>query len=689
MNILFLNSIGRQKWGGGEKWMLTAANGMKVLGHTVLIGCKANSIVERKAQQLHLDVVNISINWDFAFLKIFQLRHYCVEYEIDAIIGCLNKDIKIAGFMSSLYDSPLVISRQGVPQLKNSLKHKLVFKKLCHGMITNTDSIKTLYDSYGWWGNDFIEVIYNGMEMPSKVTVPFVYPLPADVKKDEVKIVLSAGRLASQKGFEYLIEAAKIVNGKNKNIVFYIAGDGKCKNELQRSIDKLKLSDRVFLLGFVEDLKSLFDKANLFVLSSLYEGMPNVVMEAMAYGLPVISTRVNGVDELIGDESCGTVIESANSQQMATAVLDFFKQSNHKSQIEKAKGRIAAKFTVEAMSKNIETFLITKLQNFSRKRVLIIQTAFIGDVILITPLIESIYEKHPDWQIDVLVRKGNETLLLNNPKITNVLIFDKRSGKYKNLIKLIRVIRGNKYDEVVNIQRYFTTGLLTLFSGAKRKAGFNKNPLSFCYNISIKHLMGQGEVMHEVERNLLTVNHLTDIKIIQPKLYPSLNDFEFVKRDKTYVTMAPSSVWFTKALPTHKWIELINLISNDIDIVLLGGKADVKLCQDLLQLSGKTNVFNEAGTYSFLQSAALMKGAKMNYVNDSGPLHLASSVNAPVRAFFCSTVKEFGYTPLSTDSKVIEIQEKLACRPCGLHGKAACPEGHFKCGEIDVIMALK
>ena len=74
----------------------------------------------------------------------------------------------------------------------------------------------------------------------------------------------------------------------------------------------------------------------------------------------------------------------------------------------------------------------------------------------------------------------------------------------------------------------------------------------------------------------------------------------------------------------------------------------------------------------------------MNFVNDSAPMHLASSVNAKTTAIFCSTVPEFGFGPLSDLSQVVEIKEKLKCRPCGLHGKKACPEGHFKCGfEIE------
>ena len=74
-----------------------------------------------------------------------------------------------------------------------------------------------------------------------------------------------------------------------------------------------------------------------------------------------------------------------------------------------------------------------------------------------------------------------------------------------------------------------------------------------------------------------------------------------------------------------------------------------------------------------------MQNAFMNYTNDSAPLHIASAMNAPVTAVFCSTVTWFGYTPLSDKSFVVERAEPLYCRPCGLHGRKQCPEGHFKC----------
>ena len=112
---------------------------------------------------------------------------------------------------------------------------------------------------------------------------------------------------------------------------------------------------------------------------------------------------------------------------------------------------------------------------------------------------------------------------------------------------------------------------------------------------------------------------------------------------------------------------------------LLGAFNDRPLCETIVTGTSNKNLVNLAGELSLLESAALMKDADMNYVNDSAPMHLASGMNAPVTAIYCSTVPAFGFGPLSDKSFIIETIEKLDCRPCGLHGHRSCPEGHFNC----------
>jgi len=306
-------------------------------------------------------------------------------------------------------------------------------------------------------------------------------------------------------------------------------------------------------------------------------------------------------------------------------------------------------------------------------------------VILATPLVEKFHAFYPEAKIDFLLRKGNEILLANNPHINKVLVWDKTQEKFLNLLRMLGKIRRKKYDAVINVQRFFSTGFLAALSGAKEVSGFDKNPLSFLFSRRIKHIIGTKEKpIHEAERNLMLIRHLTDNSFAKPKIYPSEEDFQRVKTDEKYVCIVPGSIWFTKQFPEEKWVELIGLIDKSFIIYLLGGKDDVALCENIRLKSIREKVISLAGKISLLQSAALIKNATMNYVNDSAPLHLASAVNAPVTAVFCSTIPEFGFTPLSDHSKVVETKQFLACRPCGIHGFRSCPERHFKCSEIEV-----
>nr|WP_319400467.1 glycosyltransferase family 9 protein [uncultured Carboxylicivirga sp.] len=329
------------------------------------------------------------------------------------------------------------------------------------------------------------------------------------------------------------------------------------------------------------------------------------------------------------------------------------------------------------------------IESNNQRKFLVIQTAFIGDVILSLPVISKLKRFYPESSVDILVRKGNESLLENNPNVNEVIIFDKRNKKYRNTIKVINTIRKNKYDVVVNIQRYATTGLITALSGANVKIGFDKNPLSVFYTKKITHIFDtNNKNTHEVHRNLSLIQDLTDSSFEMPKMYPSQKDFEIVKIEKPYFCLLPGSVWFTKQYPENKWVELMNELPNNYTLVLMGGKGDKDYCQQIIDQCTHPDVQNKAGELSFNQSAAIMQNATMNFVNDSAPLHICSAVNAPVRAMFCSTIPAFGYFPLSKDSKVLESPHKLECRPCGLHGKKECPKGHFKCGDIPVSIIL-
>jgi heptosyltransferase-2 len=316
------------------------------------------------------------------------------------------------------------------------------------------------------------------------------------------------------------------------------------------------------------------------------------------------------------------------------------------------------------------------------KKILVIQTAFIGDVVLATSLIENLHQQFPEVKIDMLVRKGNESLFQAHPFLNQVLVWDKKNNKYQNWVGLLFKIRSIQYDVVLNAQRFAATGAWTAFSKAKIKIGFDKNPFSFLFTHAVVHQFSE-KGQHEIDRNHLLLSSLFMTKVAMPKLYPTSSDELAVSsyQQLPYLCIAPASVWFTKQFSLEKWVDLINEVPFKGPIYLIGGPGDKLLCDQILQKINRRSVVNLAGRLSFLASAALQKKAVLNYVNDSAPMHFASAVNAPVVAVYCSTLPNFGFGPLSDHSFVVQTNEALSCRPCGIHGKKQCPLKHFDCAK--------
>ncbi len=316
------------------------------------------------------------------------------------------------------------------------------------------------------------------------------------------------------------------------------------------------------------------------------------------------------------------------------------------------------------------------------RKILIIQTASLGDVILATPLIEKLHAYYPKARIDFLLKNGSEALLRHHPYLKHVMVWDKSEKKYERLWELLLLIREQHYDLVVNVQRFSSSGFLTVFSGARLTTGFNKNPFSLFFKNRVKHRIQKKEGgPHEIERNLKLIEFITDDKVFKPKLYPSQHDFARMSQYKTkkYITISPASLWFTKQYPEEKWIDFVSSLDTELAIYFLGSENDKQKIDRIVKISNHDNSLNLAGKLSLLESAALMRDAVMNFTNDSSPMHLASAMNAPVAAIFCSTVPAFGFGPLSENSTIIETQENLSCRPCGLHGHQKCPKTHFNC----------
>lgn len=361
MNILFLNSLDKAKWGGGEKWMINAGNGLAEREHRVTIACKQGSVIEQKAKESGLDIFRFSIPADIAFWKTAPLKSFLTKHETDVLICCQNKDVKIGARAARSHGINAIFARQGIQNLTNKKKYIKPFSQYIDGIITNTNSIKNIYEGFGWFPKNFNHVIYNGVKMPENITqidLHKKYDLPLGSK-----IIFSSGRLDYQKGFDLLIDVAIKAKRKSLNWQIIIAGEGKLKSELNSLAAKNEVLDMIHFIGFSNEVPALLEASDIFVLPSRYEGMPNALLEAMASGKASVATNVNGAPELVEDGVSGFLVESENSNQLFEKLHELLTNDKLRKSIEyKAKSSARNNFTNEKMIDALEKLFKNQIE---------------------------------------------------------------------------------------------------------------------------------------------------------------------------------------------------------------------------------------------------------------------------------------------------------------------------------------
>ncbi|WP_029759352.1 glycosyltransferase family 9 protein [Fusobacterium nucleatum] len=311
--------------------------------------------------------------------------------------------------------------------------------------------------------------------------------------------------------------------------------------------------------------------------------------------------------------------------------------------------------------------------------ILIIHTAFIGDIVLSTALVSKVKEKYPDSDIYYLTTPLGKEILKNNPKIKEIIVYDKR-GKdrgFKAFISFVIKIRKLKIDVCLTPHRYLRSSILSLLSGAKIRVGYDIANLSFIFNKKIKY----DKTKHEVEKLLSFIDDSP--KRFELEMYPNEKDkvkidtiLKNLANDKKIILIAPGSKWFTKKWPEEYFRTLIqNLVKrDDLLVVITGGKEEKEI-----ELNLDSKVLDLRGEITLLELAELTKRASLVVSNDSAPIHITSAFpNTRILGIFGPTVREFGFFPWSKNSKVFEING-LYCRPCAIHGGNSCPEKHFRC----------
>lgn len=322
----------------------------------------------------------------------------------------------------------------------------------------------------------------------------------------------------------------------------------------------------------------------------------------------------------------------------------------------------------------------------SNERILVIQTAFLGDAILTLPMIQKLKELYPNYSIDVLCIPTTEEVFRNSPFVNDVIVYDKKyqQKSIKELFLLIKKIRSKNYFKIYSPHRSFRTSIIVLFSGSENTYGFKNASLSFFYKYRIKY----DKNVHEVARNLQLIG--IDTSNNNWQIYPMLTINRDIEKkietnipikEKNFIAIAPGSLWATKKYPAEYFEVIVNyLVNRNYFVFFIGGKEDQFICENLQEKFNRDSI-SFANKLNVIETIALLKKCSALICNDSAPTHMGMTAQIPTLTIYCSTIPNFGFYPYNENSKFVSY-DNLKCKPCGIHGHKKCPINTFDCGYL-------
>jgi heptosyltransferase-2 len=323
---------------------------------------------------------------------------------------------------------------------------------------------------------------------------------------------------------------------------------------------------------------------------------------------------------------------------------------------------------------------------------LVIQTAFLGDVVLTTPLLEALAARH--GPVDVVTTPAAAPLIETHPAVRRVIPYDKkgRDRGLGGLYRLARALRAERYECAYLPHRSLRTALAAWLARIPQRVGFDDGWRSLYTDVR-----GRPKQGHEIDRVLALAG--VAMHRARPTLHVTLADRAategFLREHgirERFVALAPGSIWGSKRWPYYR--ELAERLAGRVEILLVGGPEDAGLAAEITAAVARSGgrAVSGCGRLTVRQAAEAIRRAAVLVTNDSAPLHLAQAVDTPTVAIFGSTVPSFGFGPRGPRDQVVEV-DGLPCRPCSAHGPPSCPLGHHLCMKSlsvqDVLHAIE
>jgi glycosyltransferase involved in cell wall biosynthesis len=327
MNLLFLDSIERDVFGGMEEWIRLVASGLRRRGHRTAVASRAASALFERiaASDPEVELVPLEISGDFNPMTIAAINRHLEREKTDVVIVNFNKDLRLGGLAAKWSGNARVVWSVGLDITKDNLIHRFLTPRLMDGAIVPSAALKAQITRHGYIEPNLVEVIPIGIPDLAQPVVRKVsrgrlrekYGIPEDAV-----IAVTSGRLVDQKGHKYLVEATVELKKRIPLLKLLLCGSGPLEASLRQQARTLGLEDRFVFAGMLTDLTDELAGSDLMIHPSIEEPFGISILEGMRAGLPVVASRVGGIPEVLGAEY-PYLVEAKRPKAIADAVAQL------------------------------------------------------------------------------------------------------------------------------------------------------------------------------------------------------------------------------------------------------------------------------------------------------------------------------------------------------------------------------
>ncbi len=353
------------KWGGAEMHVILLASRLKERGFRVQIACLFEEGIlanEVRRAGIPFECLHVKKGWSLG--TIFRIFQWLRTKEIDVLHTYFFGFHFFAGFPARLLGIPAILSsRREIPDWQEK-RHRWIENLgnlFVDRVVSCSKAVQERTLAKERVAREKVVTIHNGVDLTrfggvldgSAVRREFDIP-------DSAPLIGTVANFSEEKGYPYLVEAARITLARNSEARFLFVGFGPLADEIRARVKEVPGHERVVFAGARSDIPELLAAMDLFVLASVREGFPNVLLEAMAAGKPVVATRVGGIPELVDSSNDGILVRPRESRLLAQAIFGLLEDPERGRRLgERAKRKIEQNFSLERMVDDYETLYLS------------------------------------------------------------------------------------------------------------------------------------------------------------------------------------------------------------------------------------------------------------------------------------------------------------------------------------------